>query len=99
VLRSRQIRFRDHTIVAGNYCRHLLRDIVLNLKHIGRSELIAIGLCPDDLAGLRIDQTGRDSQSVRVASDAAVQQIIDAEFPFEALGISRLFLELCGGFH
>ena len=43
-LRFCQIRFRDQTVVAGNDRRHLLRDIFLNLKHIGWNELIAIGL-------------------------------------------------------
>jgi hypothetical protein len=86
-LRLGLTRFRDHAVAAGNDRRDLLRDIFLNLKQIGCGELLAVGLGPDDAARLRINQTGRESDLVPVASNAAGQQIVDAELLSEALRI------------
>jgi hypothetical protein len=41
-LRFRQALFRNQTVVTGNDCRHLLRDMFLNVKQIGWNERIAI---------------------------------------------------------
>ncbi len=99
VLRFGLSGFRDHAIVAGEDCRHLVRNIFLDCKNVGWRNLSAIGVRPYDSAGLRVYQTGQNFDLVLVASNAADQQIIDTELPSKGLRIGQVFLVIRRGLH
>ena len=66
---------------------HALRDLVLEREHV--REFAIEALCPEMVAGLRIDELRRSTDPVRRPAHASFEHVADAELASDLLHVER----------